>query len=102
MEINNTAYNLQECQSLANAIIIQATRDYQSVLRYKARNNAQLDYDHQILYDELTKFFCGKWFAILTNIDGRWLMQTIEEQFMGAGRIKQPKTHFAKDTAKGL
>ena len=85
-----------EFENLANAIIIQAVRDYNSVLKYKDRNE-ELDYSHKVLEDDLTKFFCGNWFAILTNIDGVWLMQTIEEQHRRPGRIKQPKTHFVKE-----
>lgn len=85
-------------QNLANAIIIQAVRDYNRVLKYKDRNE-ELDYPHKVLEEDLTKFFHGKWFAILTNIDGVWLMQTVEEQHRKPGMIRNPKTHFEKHPA---
>lgn len=65
-------------QALANAIIIQAAKDYKAQLRslkrhpnsYAARMNAK----------ELESFFRSRWFSILTDVNGEYLIKKLREE----------------------
>ena len=53
-------------EALANAIIIQAAKDYREGGRYVQR--------------ELRKFFRSSYFGILTTLDPEYLIQRLEER----------------------
>ena len=66
----NTGY-----QALANAVVEQAAKDYLRALK-------RLKIDPRNLSGERMKkeceiFFCSDWFRELTDVDGRWLMETL-------------------------
>lgn len=67
---------------LANAIILQAVKDFKPAYRrLKRRPN---DKAAQNMVRELTKFFCSDWFCVLSDLDGPALlnriMREMEEQ----------------------
>ena len=66
-------------QELANAIVIRAVVDYRK-LRRKQRNGIALKPEEQSDYDEIRRFFCGDWFAMLTDIDGPALLQKLDSE----------------------
>lgn len=62
-------------ENLANAIILQAVKDYRMALKsLKAnlRNRAAMADK-----DEIDRFFRSRWFAILTSIDGETLIHAL-------------------------
>ena len=58
-------------EELANAIVLQAVNDYR--FASKKKESAK-----QVA---LVQFFRSKWFAVLTNIDGRLLEQKLKEEY---------------------
>ncbi len=58
-------------EDLANAIVLQAVNDYR-LARKKKESAKQV---------ALVQFFRSKWFAVLTNIDGRLLEQKLKEEY---------------------
>ena len=57
-------------KELANAIILQASKDYRKALKYDERGRKR----------EIEKFFRSEWFAILTNISGEMLIQKLRAE----------------------
>ena len=65
-------------QDLANAVIVQAAKDYRTSLRRlrrKPKSRTALD---EIA--DLEEFFRSDWYRILTNVDGELLMRLIKEE----------------------
>ena len=65
-------------QRLANAIVEQAAKDYRSALKALAR-----DSDNAYIQDEvksLERFFRSRWYGILTNVDGDYLIDKQREE----------------------
>ena len=58
-------------EELANAIVLQAVNDYR-LARKKKESAKQV---------ASVQFFRSKWFAVLTNIDGRLLEQKLKEEY---------------------
>ena len=58
-------------EELANAIVLQAVNDYR-LARKKKESAKQV---------ALVQFFRSKWFAVLSNIDGRLLAQKLKEEY---------------------
>ena len=61
---------MNEYEQLANAIILQAVKDYRQ--ERKKKDSAKLI--------PLATFFRSKWFAELTKVDGRLLEQKLREE----------------------
>lgn len=65
-------------QRLANAIVEEAAKDYRSALKALAR-----DSDNAYIQDEvksLERFFRSRWYGILTNVDGEYLMERLRAE----------------------
>ena len=65
---------------LANAIVEQAEKDYrwaQTALAKDAENVAAT-----AMRSETERFFRSAWFGQLTSIDGEWLLQKLEGEFV--------------------
>ena len=65
-------------QRLTNAIVEQAAKDYRSALKALAR-----DSDNAYIQDEvksLERFFRSRWYGILTNVDGEYLMERLRAE----------------------
>ena len=56
-------------EKLANAIIIQAVKDYRIALRCHGQKR------------KYEQFFRSEWFSILTSLDGELLMERIKEEY---------------------
>lgn len=63
---------------LANAIILQAVKDYRSALRCLSVN----PHNHTAEADknEVERFFRSQWFSMLTAIDGEMLIRSLREE----------------------
>lgn len=65
-------------ENLANAIILQAVKDYRYA-RHKLRknpNNAKAKAE----INECERFFLSDWFGVLTNLDGEILLQKLKQE----------------------
>lgn len=65
-------------QALANAIVEQAVKDYR-LARHRLKRCPK-NYDTKRTVRELENFFCSSWYASLTAVDGRWLMERLQEE----------------------
>jgi hypothetical protein len=65
-------------ERLANAIVLQAVKDYRNALRRLQINpdsrSAKAD------KDELERFFRSQWYECLTSIDGEMLIEKLQEE----------------------
>ena len=67
-------------ESLANAIILQAVKDYRAARKknkYHPKNK-----DAKLMVEDLERFFRSNWFAALTTIDGELLLRKLQEEFL--------------------
>lgn len=62
-------------ENLANAIILQAAKDYRMALKCLTVNPK----DKEALADrsEIERFFRSQWFSALTSVDGEMLMRSL-------------------------
>ena len=65
-------------QSLANAIVISAAKDYRTALRRLRRNPKSKTAISEIT--DLERFFRSEWYAALTNVPGELLIQKLKEE----------------------
>ncbi len=64
-------------ENLANAIVLQAVKDYRSA---KAMQRIDpKDYSARGRIGVIRKFFRSDWFRTLTDIDGEWLIRKLDE-----------------------
>ena len=63
-------------ENLANAIILQAVKDYRMALKSLKANprnrTAMAD------KDEIDRFFRSDWFSVLTSVDGEMLIRSLQ------------------------
>ena len=65
-------------QNLANAIILQAAKDYRLArrkLRRKPRNE-----DAKFMVKDCEDFFRSDWFKMLTDVDGEMILRKLQEE----------------------
>lgn len=65
-------------ENLANAIVLQAAEDYRRVLRWLS--NAPNDRTARGEKQHLERFFRGKWFSTLTNIEPERLIERLKSE----------------------
>ena len=63
---------------LANAIILQAVKDYRDALKRLSRGRANKD--AEIKRQEILNFFRSDWFGVLTEIDPEMLIRKLDEE----------------------
>ncbi len=65
-------------ENLANAIILQAVKDYRAALKKlsRGRKNSNAEYMKQ----DCERFFRSKWFEALTSVDGEILIRKLNEE----------------------
>lgn len=71
---------MMNCEVLANAIIEQAAKDYRwarTALAKDAENVAAT-----AMRSDTERFFHSAWFGQLTSINGEWLLQQLEGEFV--------------------
>lgn len=65
-------------EDLANAIVLQAVKDYRAALqKLKANKNR---YSAKRSKEEVERFFLSGWFSELTELNGAFLMRKIREE----------------------
>ena len=68
-------------EDLANAIVLQAAKDYRVALkslRANPRNRKALSDK-----EELEQFFRSQWFTVLTSLDGETLIRSLKQEVDG-------------------
>lgn len=84
MDKNNNKTNIVSEKdgytNLANAIILQAVKDYRTVLVHLSRfpNNI----DSKKIKKEVEIFFRSDWYRALTDVDGEMLIRKLNEEVM--------------------
>ena len=63
-------------EKLANAIVLQAVKDYRTALKRVARRPK--DRDGLATKNECERFFRSSWFSVLTGIDPEMLMRKLQ------------------------
>ena len=65
-------------EALANAIIIQAAKDFRAAYKRMKRfpNDARAEDEVR----EITKFFCSEWFETLSDVDGPTLLKKMKDE----------------------
>ena len=80
------------CEELANAIVLQACKDYRSAyIRYLRRYGLPDRTDPQLA--ELERFFRSDWYKTLTSVDGEYLMKRIQDEVNA--QLKNSKSRAA-------
>ena len=86
-------------EDLANAIVIQAVKDYRQALRFLKHHPHTPDIDteeakankhkrvlrnkileHECERDDIERFFRSGWYKALTSVDGEYLIQKLREE----------------------
>ena len=65
-------------ENLAQAIILQAVKDYRAARKkhkYHPKNK-----EAKLMIEDCERFFRSDWFAALTDIDGRMLLEKLKEE----------------------
>ena len=62
-------------ENLANALVLQAVKDYRDALKKKPGNQAAMS-DAM----ECERFFRSGWYKALTSVDGEYLIQKLREE----------------------
>ncbi|MDB2127488.1 hypothetical protein [Enterocloster clostridioformis] len=65
-------------ESLANAIILQAVKDYRTAGKKLKRNPKNKD--AKLMVEDCERFFCSDWFGQLTFVDGKMLLRKLQEE----------------------
>lgn len=65
-------------ESLANAIILQAVKDYREA-RKKHRKRPKNE-DAKLMISDCEAFFRSDWFRDLTELDGEMLLRKLQEE----------------------
>lgn len=69
---------MEPYESLANAIIVQAVKDYREALQRLDRHPEKNDYKSEV--KSIERFFCSGWYQMLTDLDGTLLMRKVREK----------------------
>lgn len=65
-------------ERLANAIILQAVKDYRTA-RKKLKRYPK-NKDAKLMIEDCEKFFRSDWFTALTSVDGQMLLTKLQEE----------------------
>lgn len=65
-------------ENLANAIILQAVKDYR-VAGKKLKRNPK-NKDAKLMVEDCERFFCYDWFGQLTSVNGKMLLKKLQEE----------------------
>lgn len=67
-------------EELANAIIIQAAREYKQILKVLKVHPKNIVAENQA--KEIEEFFLSKWFRDISNADGEFIITELKEQYL--------------------
>ena len=65
-------------ENLAQAVILQAVKDYRTArkeLKYHPKNK-----DTKLMIEDCERFFRSDWFGVLTSVDGQMLLIRLQEE----------------------
>ena len=77
-------------QELANAIVIQAVKDYKRGLRGTTSHA-------KWTVEECEMFFRSEWFSLLTRVDEEMLIQRIKQEVQNGRRTRSKHTKTYRD-----
>ena len=77
-QVTGTEVAMDPYEKLANAIIIQAAKDYRAALR-KLRRNPR-NHPAQAETDSIERFFRSGWYKCLTDVDGEMVLRKLREE----------------------
>jgi hypothetical protein len=69
---------MTEYEKLANAIVLQAAKDYRHALKHLRKCPNSRDARTQI--SELERFFRSGWYTALTTVDGEYLITELRRE----------------------
>ena len=70
--------NLDPYEQLANAIVLQAVRDYREA--NKKLHGRRRNKEAEITKDECLRFFRSGWFQALTSVDAEYLIRKLDQE----------------------
>jgi hypothetical protein len=79
-EIISEVQIMEPYEELANAIILQAVKDYRKALKHLA--NCPQDYITLSVKQGVERFFRSRWFEVLTSIDPEMLICRLNAEVM--------------------
>ena len=65
-------------QNLANAIVLQAARDYRSALQRLRKNPHNREAKEE--KESLLRFFHSRWFTCLTDVNPEYLIERLDKE----------------------
>lgn len=71
-------HSITNYENLANAIILQAVKDYRLALKCLEMNPNNRD--AQSDKEEVERFFRSQWYSALTSVDGEMLIRSLQEE----------------------
>lgn len=69
---------IENYEKLANAIILQAVKDYRAAR--KKLKKQPTNKDAEIMINETERFFRSDWFTALTDVDGALILRKLQEE----------------------
>lgn len=86
--------DLDDCEKLKYAILVQAVKDYKNILMSKSREKRAL------AEEEIVRFFNSEWFRLLYNCDGEYIMRVVEKRAEECKRDHKPFVVMESFTGK--
>ncbi len=69
---------IENYEKLANAIILQAVKDYRAAKKKLKKQPTKKD--AEIMIKDTERFFRSDWFTALTNVDGEVILRKLREE----------------------
>lgn len=69
---------IENYEKLANAIILQAVKDYRAAKKKLKKQPTKKD--AEIMVKDTERFFRSDWFTALTNVDGEVILRKLREE----------------------
>ncbi|MCD8195878.1 MAG: hypothetical protein LUE24_01680 [Lachnospiraceae bacterium] len=69
-------------ESLANAIIIQAVKDYRTALKTLKRNPDNMSATDTV--NEVERFLRSQWYTALSDVSGEYLIRKLKQEVYGS------------------
>ena len=63
---------------LADAIVLQAVKDYRALLRKWKKNTSNREVMREL--SKIEKFFRSEWYLLLTNVDPEFLIEKLRKE----------------------
>ena len=86
--------DLDDCEKIKYAILIQAVKDYKNILMSRSREKRAL------AEEEVVRFFNSEWFRLLYNCDGNYIMRVVEKRAEECRKANKPFVIMESFTGK--